>query len=132
MICKSLFFLMIRRPPRSTRTDTLFPYTTRFRSVLGSTADCAEQLLQGADAGRVDYVTGDLLALPFPDGRFDLVPSIRLLAHINDPDRLIDELCRVARHSVIVDYPTLMGANALSAEIGRAHVGTPVTHAHPE
>src|SRR3546814_1263219 len=27
------FLLMIRRPPRSTRTDTLFPYTTRFRSV---------------------------------------------------------------------------------------------------
>src|SRR3546814_18544966 len=28
----SFFFLMIRRPPRSTRTDTLFPYTTLFRS----------------------------------------------------------------------------------------------------
>src|SRR3546814_8751499 len=28
------FFLMIRRPPRSTRTDTLFPYTTLFRSQL--------------------------------------------------------------------------------------------------
>src|SRR3546814_10109444 len=27
-----MFFLMIRRPPRSTRTDTLFPYTTLFRS----------------------------------------------------------------------------------------------------
>src|SRR3546814_12246089 len=27
-----LYFLMIRRPPRSTRTDTLFPYTTLFRS----------------------------------------------------------------------------------------------------
>src|SRR3546814_17709925 len=27
------FFLMILRPPRSTRTDTLFPYTTLFRSV---------------------------------------------------------------------------------------------------
>src|SRR3546814_3678491 len=26
-------FLMIRRPPRSTRTDTLFPYTTLFRSI---------------------------------------------------------------------------------------------------
>src|SRR3546814_12259612 len=26
------FFLMLRRPPRSTRTDTLFPYTTLFRS----------------------------------------------------------------------------------------------------
>src|SRR3546814_16242049 len=29
------FFLMIRRPPRSTRTDTLFPYTTLFRSRRG-------------------------------------------------------------------------------------------------
>src|SRR3546814_16517312 len=34
MMCFSMFFffLMIRRPPRSTRTDTLFPYTTLFRS----------------------------------------------------------------------------------------------------
>src|SRR3546814_8692073 len=31
MVC-FFFFLMIRRPPRSTRTDTLFPYTTLFRS----------------------------------------------------------------------------------------------------
>src|SRR3546814_11832157 len=33
--CYFLFFLMIRRPPRSTRTDTLFPYTTLFRSCDG-------------------------------------------------------------------------------------------------
>src|SRR3546814_14604698 len=32
------FFLMIRRPPRSTRTDTLFPYTTLFRSREGGGA----------------------------------------------------------------------------------------------
>src|SRR3546814_20360825 len=32
ILCTSFFFLMIRRPPRSTRTDTLFPYTTLFRS----------------------------------------------------------------------------------------------------
>src|SRR3546814_19972878 len=31
------FFLMLRRPPRPTRTDTLFPYTTLFRSLLRST-----------------------------------------------------------------------------------------------
>src|SRR3546814_3041599 len=31
-MCWFCFFLMIRRPPRSTRTDTLFPYTTLFRS----------------------------------------------------------------------------------------------------
>src|SRR3546814_20050353 len=32
LVCLLVFFLMIRRPPRSTRTDTLFPYTTLFRS----------------------------------------------------------------------------------------------------
>src|SRR3546814_9003468 len=31
-ILNLFFFLMIRRPPRSTRTDTFFPYTTLFRS----------------------------------------------------------------------------------------------------
>src|SRR3546814_20055691 len=35
------FFLMIRRPPRSTRTDTLFPYTTLFRS------ESAVSMIQG-------------------------------------------------------------------------------------
>src|SRR3546814_20851063 len=33
------FFLMIRRPPRSTRTDTLFPYTSLFRSILWATSE---------------------------------------------------------------------------------------------
>src|SRR3546814_11491297 len=32
MVLLFIFFLMIRRPPRYTRTDTLFPYTTLFRS----------------------------------------------------------------------------------------------------
>src|SRR3546814_1948954 len=36
------FFLMIRRPPRSTRTDTLFPYTTLFRSDAGAAFDLVE------------------------------------------------------------------------------------------
>src|SRR3546814_17803400 len=35
------FFLMIRRPPRSTRTDTLFPYTTLFRARGGQSAGVA-------------------------------------------------------------------------------------------
>src|SRR3546814_4670360 len=50
------FFLMIRRPPRSTRTDTLFPYTTLFRSTAGKTPplwpkipdDLTERKLAGA------------------------------------------------------------------------------------
>src|SRR3546814_20582394 len=37
-----VFFLMIRRPPRSTRTDTLFPYTTLFRSSTAVKADNPE------------------------------------------------------------------------------------------
>src|SRR3546814_5889927 len=38
---------MIRRPPRSTRTDTLFPYTTLFRSVkLSIVTNCRNQAMQ--------------------------------------------------------------------------------------
>src|SRR3546814_5430954 len=37
---------MIRRPPRSTRTDTLFPYTTLFRSVPGSVNSVVSQTQQ--------------------------------------------------------------------------------------
>src|SRR3546814_15496140 len=40
MLCHFVFFfLMIRRPPRSTRTDTLFPYTTLFRSTVDLSGD---------------------------------------------------------------------------------------------
>src|SRR3546814_226198 len=42
--CFFLFFLMIRRPPRSTRTDTLFPYTTLFRSGPSEATACKRTL----------------------------------------------------------------------------------------
>src|SRR3546814_6659821 len=50
-------FLMLRRPPRSTRTDTLFPYTTLFRS-----ADdvAAGDLVAILDAGDEAHDRGDL------------------------------------------------------------------------
>src|SRR3546814_2799573 len=41
---------MIRRPPRSTRTDTLFPYTTLFRSIFGDAGQLADRA--HVDAGR--------------------------------------------------------------------------------
>src|SRR3546814_3079850 len=59
------FFLMIRRPPRSTRTDTLFPYTTLFRSV--EDADIAELRLDAeveADRCRQDQKRGTELRQP--------------------------------------------------------------------
>src|SRR3546814_19254161 len=46
MLISGFFFLMIRRPPRSTRTDTLFPYTTLFRSVLGDAGAEDEEALR--------------------------------------------------------------------------------------
>src|SRR3546814_3139666 len=47
------FFLMIRRPPRSTRTDTLFPYTTLFRSDVEFGGQLfAELALAGGDPAR--------------------------------------------------------------------------------
>src|SRR3546814_2926515 len=47
----SIFFLMIRRPPRSTRTDTLFPYTTLFRSDLVRRLVGAGETDRGRGAG---------------------------------------------------------------------------------
>src|SRR3546814_14923516 len=55
-VLRSFVFLMIRRPPRSTRTDTLFPYTTLFRSL---------QHLLRHDIFRSDQFDLVLLALQF-------------------------------------------------------------------
>src|SRR3546814_1991933 len=46
------FFLMIRRPPRSTRTDTLFPYTTLFRSAWGRRMRMARNVFARLRPGR--------------------------------------------------------------------------------
>src|SRR3546814_960662 len=43
---------MIRRPPRSTRTDTLFPYTTLFRSDWREKTDCSPKTHHHGNAGR--------------------------------------------------------------------------------
>src|SRR3546814_5471292 len=48
---------MIRRPPRSTRTDTLFPYTTLFRSVAG---DALAHRFGGVEALGVERVEVEL------------------------------------------------------------------------
>src|SRR3546814_5236851 len=65
------FFLMIRRPPRSTRTDTLFPYTTLFRSRRAPQAsnrmlicrDGGSILRQAHFSGRSEEHTSELQSL---------------------------------------------------------------------
>src|SRR3546814_1920296 len=60
---------MIRRPPRSTRTDTLFPYTTLFRSIVAAGLQAFAQGLQvapvrlGRPADRSEEHTSELQSL---------------------------------------------------------------------
>src|SRR3546814_18905564 len=51
---------MIRRPPRSTRTDTLFPYTTLFRSIAETSVKLRGQGVQGASSLRAERPPGRL------------------------------------------------------------------------
>src|SRR3546814_14369302 len=57
--CCFCFFLMIRRPPRSTRTDTLFPYTTLFRSGRADAGLCHLRGLRLGAAGGATSSYGD-------------------------------------------------------------------------
>src|SRR3546814_18595924 len=47
MLLKCFFFFIVHRPPSSTLTGTLFPYTTRFRSGRGVAVSAARQLARG-------------------------------------------------------------------------------------
>src|SRR3546814_3264224 len=49
---KLFFFLIIRRPPRSTRTDTLFPYTTLFRSPERASRRWTRSAMRSTSRGR--------------------------------------------------------------------------------
>src|SRR3546814_11427902 len=64
--CVVVFFLMIRRPPRSTRTDTLFPYTTLFRSAfVGDLRDRRGFGAEGEAIARIlDIGPGHHVAIP--------------------------------------------------------------------
>src|SRR3546814_4446786 len=55
------FFLLIRRPPRSTRTDTLFPYTTLFRSALALEGGVVADVQLRAAAPQVQGVGADVV-----------------------------------------------------------------------
>src|SRR6056297_4080381 len=57
------FFLMIRPPPRSTRTDTLFPYTTLFRSHATGVLGYTSPRPQIGDRARSEEHTSELQSL---------------------------------------------------------------------
>ena len=60
------------------------------------------------------FQTGSLLELPFDDAAFDIVLCFRLVTHSVNWQQLLDEICRVSRKLVIIDYPTDQSINALT------------------
>src|SRR3546814_18081695 len=88
-------FLRIRRPPRSTRTDTLFPYTTLFRSAVLRLRSGIEQVERPVD--RADR--------PLPPHRADRTGRKRIAQQDERADR--------------IEHVALLQAEP---EIGRAHV----------
>lgn len=84
-------------------------------TVLGSNADACSDLLRPlVDSRRVPFVATDLLATGLPDRAFEVVLAYRLLPHVARWPELVAELCRLARHAVIVDYPTRRSVNAVA------------------
>src|SRR3546814_3929578 len=95
---------MQRRPPRSTRTDTLFPYTTLVRSVRASVASSIVSIGGNAIAGVVNYLfavfLGEGTALARRDEGEDLLRgAAELHAERRDDERPIDE-DRMRHHRV--------------------------------
>src|SRR3546814_3075233 len=67
---------MIRRPPRSTRTDTLFPYTTLFRSSASAAASSPSARFMAEGATTVAMVKSrSVIALVEPAGKVTLLRS---------------------------------------------------------
>ncbi|MEA2693933.1 MAG: hypothetical protein QOJ16_3320 [Acidobacteriota bacterium] len=86
-------------------------------TVAGSSEDCRARLDRLLPAEAFDFRATDLLALPFPDRSFDAVLAFRLLPHAERWRELLAEMCRVARHAVIVDYPDLRSFNLLTGAL---------------
>jgi SAM-dependent methyltransferase len=86
-------------------------------TVYGSAESCGERVQDWVRTGRARFRSGPLLQAPWPDASFDAVLAFRLLPHVGRWRELVAELCRLARHAVIVDYPTSRSANAISGAL---------------
>src|SRR3546814_7961371 len=103
----AFFFLMIRRPPRSTRTDTLFPYTTLFRSGRGR---LVADLARLHDHRGRDHARGVAVGDAPPQHQYDADA-----ARADQSDREPDTVTRTRRAA--------FAAAALIAALGLAALG---------
>src|SRR3546814_6418582 len=99
--CLYLFFLMIRRPPRSTRTDTLFPYTTLFRS--RAIVDATVQALASQDT---DLDLGHVEPAGVLRREVELQPAEEAMG-LRRGEGLVESPGRV-RGQVVHDHPDLV------------------------
>lgn len=89
-------------------------------TVLGSAPECEHRIRSLTESGAAKFVVGNVIELPFPDQSFDVAISFRLVTHCGQWEKLIAELCRVARKAVIVDYPTGQSVNAIAPALFEA------------
>src|SRR3546814_2613560 len=116
---------MIRRPPRSTRTDTLFPYTTLFRSV-GVSYDTDEAAARKRALEQFRWFTGGwkvMAELPSPAG-FDAASKSVTEEEIADQLPCGPDVSKYveAEKEFLDEGFTDVGPVQVDAEIGRAHV----------
>src|SRR3546814_4599017 len=115
---------MIRRPPRSTRTDTLFPYTTLFRSRAGREVDVVDVLgargvgLRATEAAEVLHLVAALVAEQVLDG-VEHRARMRLHGRSEEHTSELQSLMRIS-------YAVF----CLKKQIKRAHT-TPNIHISP-
>jgi 2-polyprenyl-3-methyl-5-hydroxy-6-metoxy-1,4-benzoquinol methylase len=83
-------------------------------TVLGSDPACERRVEPWTRSGRADFLAADLIDPGIPGRSFDVVISYRLLPHVRLWPELVATLSRLARHAVIVDYPTRRSVNAVA------------------
>ena len=83
-------------------------------TVHGTSAECERNLRELHGQRDCAFLQGRLFDLPVADRSFDAVVAVRLFAHVPDWPRLVAEMCRVARHAIVIDYPSKSGLNALT------------------
>src|SRR3546814_15947548 len=87
------FFLMIRRAPISTRTDTLFPYTTLFRSVVGEVAfpctDPSARHRLGVGLGNRRERRGRANIAPVDPAKVEMARPLEQRPTVMEPQRIL-------------------------------------------
>src|SRR3546814_4057837 len=124
------FFLIIRRPPRSTRTDTLFPYTTLFRSATLPFALTASQRNAIAEI-RGDLASGHRM-LRLLQGDVGSGKTVVALMAMLDAVEVGGQAALMAPHEILARQHFATGGRLAAAggKIGRPPGRTPVTNPH--